>query len=82
MIKLLSIFEPGISNSVLNTQFELEAATIMKIKIQFKSKDEEIKLIAAHMETLCKVYDLLIDANEGKALLENRFKRIKDQIAT
>ncbi|KAG5684028.1 hypothetical protein PVAND_013281 [Polypedilum vanderplanki] len=64
MIKLLSIFEPGISNSVLNTQFELEAC-----KIVLKRNDSS-------KEKLLKVYNQLITSSEGKSLLETRLKRI------
>jgi len=79
LLSELSILEPGISNSVLNTKFELEVAEILKIKRQFKSKDETIKLIANHLENIIRIYNLLIVASDGKALIDNRFKKIKEE---
>ena len=79
LISELSILEPGISNSVLNTKFELEVAEILKIKRQSKSKDECLKLIANHMENITKIYNLIIVASDGKALIDNRLKKIKEE---
>jgi hypothetical protein len=70
MKDVLSVFEPGISNSVLNCQFELTAAKIMLAKRE--SKDFE------HLVTeLQKPYDMLVAASENKSLFESRLKRIK-----
>ena len=79
LLSELSILEPGISNSVLNTKFELEVAEILKIKRQSKSKDEDLKLIACHLENITKIYNLLIVASDGKALIDNRYKKIKEE---
>lgn len=69
MKEILSIFEPGISNSVLNCEFELTAAKIMLTKGQTELSDLLIQLQ--------KPYDMLVAASENKSLLESRFKRIK-----
>lgn len=71
MVETLSIFEPGISNSVLNCQFEQIAAKIML----FKRQSEDIENL---MDELKKSFDLLSFASENKSLIASRFKRVKD----
>ena len=56
-----------------------EIAKILKIKRQFKSKDETLKLIASHMEKIAEIYNLLRVASDGKALIDNRYKKIKEE---
>lgn len=70
MKEILSIFEPGISNSVLNCQFEEISAKIMLAKRQSKDFSDLVT-------ELQKPYDLLIAASENKLLFESRLKRIK-----
>ncbi|XP_070506795.1 SET domain-containing protein SmydA-8-like [Chironomus tepperi] len=79
LLSELTILEPGISNSVLNTKFELNVAEILIIKRQFKPKDETSKLIASHMAKITEIYNLLRVASDGKALIDNRFKKIKEE---
>lgn len=71
MMQTLSHFEPGISNSVLNCQFELTAAKMMIAKRQSQS-------ISDFLVELHKPYNLLISSSENKSLLESRLSRVKE----
>lgn len=80
MIKTLSILEPGNSNSVTNVKFELSVAKISKTKRQMNSKvvskDEAKKFISGEVEKAREAFMILAAGSEGKALLENRMKRV------
>lgn len=70
MTQTLANFEPGISNSVLNCQFEMMAAKMVLTK-----NEEDIE---GHMTEMKKIYNLLMSSSENKTLLQNRLKRVKE----
>lgn len=76
LLKVLSVLEPGVSNSMLNTQFELEVARILLVK------RESLKIIDDHMKIITDIYNQLYNASDGKAILDTRLTRIKEQVSS
>lgn len=83
MATVLNMFEPGISNSVMNARFELSATKIVQLKRKFMSrvlqKSDAEKLIAMEMKIIQDSFKILIDGCESKTLLECRLKRVMEQ---
>jgi hypothetical protein len=84
MIEILPIFEPGLSNSVLNSKFELAAANVMRTRKQYVSmrlsRDDAEKYFAGYIEEMKGIYEMLNASTENKQLIADRFARVKELI--
>ena len=80
LIDVLSILEPGISNSSLNVKFEKSAAHIGQIKNDYKlgivNHDKAVKLIDSEMTKAKSVFEILLVGGENKKLLEHRLNQL------
>lgn len=77
---MLSVLEPGISNSVLNTKVERSSAKIALTKMKHLSgglsREEAEGVIDSELKDAVENFGILMAGSEGKALLETRLKRI------